>query len=148
MAKIKSTDKVLVIGSGSLPASCILILEKTKAKITGIDYDKNAIKNSLKFLKRINLDKKIEIKYGDGLKYPMSSYDIIFILYGIKPRIPILKYISKEMKNNSRVIFRTSIEDEKELLEDTKELSKYYIVKEHIYSEKIIPVGSYLLLKK
>jgi len=61
LAKIKSSDKILIIGSGSLPATCILIAQKTNAKIHGIDIDPVAIKKSTRFIKNISLDDLIEI---------------------------------------------------------------------------------------
>jgi len=148
MSNISKYDKVLVIGSGSLPTTSILIYNKTKSNITGVDIDPIAIKKSSLYLEKISLKDKINLVLADGLTYPVNHYDVIFVLYGIGKNNEILEYIKNNMKESVRIIFRTSIPDEIELKKDTNMLSKWFNVKDHIISKTLFPVGSYLLLKK
>ncbi len=145
MASIIKTDKVLVIGCGSLPITPILIFNKTKSNVDGIDSDSIAIKNSIEYLKYIGIENNINFKCADGLIYPIKDYDVIFVLYGIDKHREILQLIAKNMKESARVVFRTSIQDEEELKNDTIRLSKLFNVKNHVVSKTLFPVGSYLL---
>ena len=148
MANISKPDKVLVIGCGSLPTTSVLIFNKTGSDVTGIDIDPLAIKNASGYLERIEIKDNIKLELADGLTYPIDKYDVIFVLYGIRKHQDILQLIAKNMKESSRVVFRTSISDEVELKNDTKMLSKWFDVKSHIVSKTLFPVGSYLLLKQ
>jgi len=148
MANISRSDKVLVIGCGSLPTTSVLIFNKSGSDVTGIDIDPLAIKNASEYLERIDLKDNIKLELADGITYPIDKYDVIFLLYGIRKHQDILQLIAKNMKESSRVVFRTSISDEVELKNDTKMLSKWFDVKSHIVSKTLFPVGSYLLLKQ
>lgn len=148
MANISKSDKVLVIGCGSLPTTSVLIFNKTDSDVNGIDIDPIAIKNASEYLERIGLKNNINLELADGLTYPIDKYDVIFVLYGIGTHQDILQLIANNMKESARVVFRTSISDEKELRNDTKKLSKWFDVKSHIVSKTLFPVGSYMLLKQ
>ena len=148
LADICSKDKVLVIGSGSLPATCILIARKTNAKVHGIDIDQSAIKKSSAFIKQIGLEGLIDFELADGVIYDYSSYDVIFALYGINKHRNLLVNMSNKMSKDSRVIYR-STEDIKENISDYDEtLSDYFKVKDSFKSDVIYLNRSYLLTKK
>lgn len=148
LAKIKSSDKVLVVGCGSLPATCILVARKTNAKTHGIDIDSIAIKKSTRFIKKIKLENLLDFEIADGVHYDYSTYDVIFALYGINKHRDILINLSKKISQNTRVIYR-SAEDVKDKITETGEtLSDYFTVKDSIKSDVIYLNRSYLLTVK
>ncbi len=147
LAKIKTNDKVLVIGCGSLPVTSILLKEKTKANIDSIDIDKNAIKNAIIFHNKNNFNTDLDFIHADGANHLIEKYDVILILYGIKQQRQIFEYVSLNMKENARIMFRTGIESDKKDIENIKELEKYFKVVQKIKSKTLFPVGTYLLNK-
>jgi len=148
LAKINSKDKVLVIGSGALPATCILIAKKTNAKVHGIDIDPVATKKSTNFVKNLNLNNLIDFELADGINYDYSNYDVIFVLYGIIQHQNLLVNLSNKIQENSRVIYRTSEDVKEKIIGTNKILSDYFRIEDSFKSENIYLNRSYLLTKK
>lgn len=105
LANITKNDTVLHIGSGSIPASSLLIHKKTKAKIIGIDTNIKTIHESKKFEEVKN--GKITVQHVYSQKYPLDQYDVILIAQGVEPRKEILTNIANQINQNTRVIYRT-----------------------------------------
>ena len=147
-ANISSKDRVLVIGSGSLPATTVLIVKKTNAKVISIDKDPVAIKNASVYIKKNKLDKKIELKHAEGMDFPTDNFDAIFVLYGINKNSEILTYLSKNIKNDTLVIFRTAFDSLNHFKEGTNFLSNLFEIKNHIESEKFGKTNSFILKKR
>ncbi|HEC89802.1 MAG: hypothetical protein DRN12_03080 [Thermoplasmata archaeon] len=147
IASIKYTDRVLVIGCGSLPATSILIASKTNSTVVSIDTDYNAIEKAKRIIKNHGLEDKITCVHGDGISYPLEDYDVIFLLYGIKQQKEILKYVSNNMKEEARVIYRTTDDVLENVVGGERWLSKFFIVKTFVQSRSIAENKSYLLLK-
>jgi hypothetical protein len=136
MADISKSDNVLHIGCGSIPATSILIEKKIGAKITGIDNNIPSIKQAIKLLKRINLSDKINILYGDALNFPVKKYDLIIVSQGIKQYDRALKYISKSIEKDARVIFRTSSDINGKLTLNDKFIEKIFSIKDIVAHRK------------
>lgn len=147
IASITEEDKVLVIGCGSLPATSILIASKTNSTVVSIDTDYNAIEKANKVVKYHGLKDKVRCIYGNGLGYPLKEYDVIFLLYGVKQQKEILEYASENMKDNTRIIYRTADDVLENMIGGENWLSKFFIVKGFVQSKNITDNKSYLLLK-
>ena len=147
MANITVKDNVLVIGCGSLPATSVLNAMKSKAKTVSIDCDSKAVENACKFVKNIGLEGTIEIKYEDGLSYPVKDYDVIYVLYGVKQQKEILEYLAKNVNGKTRIVFRTT-EDSFKNLVGRDFLTKYFDIKKSLSSNSMYTVDSYLISKK
>lgn len=139
MTEINSKDIILVIGCGTIPSTSILISEKTKAEVVGIDKDKNAIKNAKIFLSNIKYD-KIILKHADGSKYPINKFSVIMILYGVKNIDEIFNHLYKEVKPETKIIIRLNEKINK------KYFKNFHIIKK-IESRYLGQVYSYLLKK-
>ena len=61
MAKITSKDKTLLIGCGIFPSETIIIAEKTKTKIIGIDNSIKACKLARSYIQKKGLSDLIKI---------------------------------------------------------------------------------------
>ncbi len=148
MAKISSKDRILVIGCGSLPATTALIAMKTKAEITTIDTDLKAAHEASYFFKNLNLERQITVEHADGLKYPISKFDVIFVLYGVQQQKEILNYLAENMQDTTKIIFRTVCDTQGRLSNKSIDVSRLFLVKDHVSSEYLGSVDSLLLLKK
>ena len=146
---INSEDSVLVIGCGSIPATTFLISKISNAKrIVSIDLDLRAVKNSLNLIKKTNLYNNIEFEKADGLNYPIKDFDFIFVLYGIKKQKKLLGYISKNMKQDSCVVFRTTNDFFNKYVGGEEFLSNLFNIEEHIVAESFDETISFVLKKK
>jgi len=148
MAKISSKDRILVIGCGSLPATTALIAMKTKAEITTIDTDLKAAHEASYFFKNLNLERQITVEHADGLKYPINKFDVIFLLYGVQQQKEILTYLAENMQDTTKIIFRTVCDTQGRLSNKSIDVSRLFLVKDHVSSEYLGSVDSLLLLKK
>lgn len=148
MAQITKNSNVLLIGCGSLPATTALIGEKTQANIVSIDYDMKAFQNAKDYFKNSKIKSNIKIVYADGHNYPVKDFDVIFVLYGMKKQKDFLVQLSKKIENNTRIVLRTSQDTLNEFIGGTEFLSKWFVIKDCIHSERIYTTDSYLLMKK
>jgi len=149
MLDLPKCKKILVIGSGSLPVTPILIAKKTDADIIGVDIDKKAIKKSLAYIKKIGLENQIKLVLANGLIYPVKDFDAIFMLYGIRQQKEMLSYLSKNMSNSTELIFRTVTDNGKIRIDyDYGDLSEWFKVVNNIKSYGLGEVDSFLLKKK
>jgi hypothetical protein len=106
IAQINQSDQVLVIGSGSLPMTPILITKNTRAKVHTIDKDKKAVKNAQHYIKRFHLSESITVSYEDACQLNMADFDVIFVLYGICGLERVFFMISKTASSSARIIYR------------------------------------------
>lgn len=105
LAKITKNDTVLHIGSGSIPASSLLIHQKTNAKVTGIDTNRNTIHESKKFKDIKNGN--ITVQHINSHNYPTNQYTVLLIAQGVEPRKEILTKIAHQIQQDTRIIYRT-----------------------------------------
>ena len=148
MADISKNDNILHIGCGSIPATSILIEKKISAQITGIDNNLPSINNAIKLLKMIKLSDNIKILYGDALNFPVEKFNLIIVSQGIKQYDRALKYISKTMKKDAKVIFRTSSDTNGKMIPNDMFIKKIFSIKEIINHKKNGLLISILLQKK
>jgi len=101
-----SNDFVLQIGCGAVPYTAEVIARKTGAKVIAIDNDPKMVKRATAYVARQGIPSNIQIKYGDGMNYPLRDFDIIIISLGVRPIAPILKRILSEANDGTRIVFR------------------------------------------
>jgi precorrin-6B methylase 2 len=148
LAKISPEDKILVIGAGSIPSTSIILAKETDAQIKSIDKDEQAAKKASQFIKKIKLQDKITIKSGNGINYPIKDYNVIFILYGVKQKSELLEYLSKNINNNTRVVYRETNDMENKINNEKIDLSKLFKIENTVVTKSFGTMNSYLLLKK
>lgn len=144
MANVTKNDRVLLIGCGVFPSELILITEKTKAKVVGIDNSIKAVKIARKYVKEKGLSNLIRIECGDGLNYPVNDFDVVFVAINVWPIDSVLKYLSKNMKKNTRVMCKSLKNDIIDVLEN-EDLSDSFYLKSKLENPK---TQSFLLIKK
>jgi 2-polyprenyl-3-methyl-5-hydroxy-6-metoxy-1,4-benzoquinol methylase len=104
--EISSEDTVLHIGCGIFPLTEITLAQETKAKVTGIDKDKNLIEKATKSVQQYGLEEHIRILHGFGEFYPLSYCTVIIISSCASSKINIITNMLKFMKPGSKIIIR------------------------------------------
>lgn len=143
LAKITSSDKVLVIGSGSIPATAEHIVRKTGAEVYGIDRDKEAVSKGKKYAAIHGLTSGLHIIHSEGSIFDVSTYDVIFVLYGIKGEQDLFNVIADSMNPSARIIFRQPYD----IAFNTKILPEYIQTNYSVTDQIITPsLGSIISL--
>ncbi len=148
LGEISSKSKVLHIGCGPIPSTSILIAQKTKAEITGIDKNDVFVKRAEKCLKKIGDVKNIKIFCADALDFEKKGYDVILLSHGLEPQKQVLEGIHESINNNCIVIFRTFSDRNGSLKQEDVFLKELFEIKGIIYHKnhgRLISVG---LVKK
>ena len=126
LGDIHQTDKVLLIGCGSIPASAILLLNFSNCKITAIDNDKIAIENAVKLLIKYGMYKSINVIFEKGEDIDINNFDVIIISKGISDKEEILNNMACSINYNTKIIVRVNITKEKEKIIDTMNKLNFY----------------------
>ncbi len=147
LAQVSKGDSVLVIGSGSLPATPILIARYTDAHIVSIDRDPQAVKASTEYIRRIHLDDRLTIAYGEGLTYPAKDFSAVFILYGVKNTQAVLASLPDRISDHCRVILRLMSDKNHQLLDDL-DITSYFTIKKQVHTTVLGSFEALLLEKK
>ncbi len=149
ISNISSDDSVLVVGCGSIPTTSILLSKHSDARIiVSIDHDAKAVKKAKNLMKSFNFNKNLIFECADLLEYSIKEFDVVFLLYGIKKQKKIMKYVSKNLKNASRVIFRTTYDSLIKFLGGKEFIDRYFDINNSDKSEKFNDTISFLLKKK
>jgi len=88
------------------------------------------------------------VEHADGHTYPVSKFDVIFILHGVKKQKNIIEYLAKNMAENARIVFRTVYDKNGELSNKSLNVSQLFEVKNSVDSPYLGSINSLLLLKK
>lgn len=148
LAKISPKDQILIIGAGSIPSTSIILAKETDAQIKSIDKDDEAAKKASKFIKKIGLQNRIKIESGNGINYPVKNFNVIFILYGVKQKPELLQYLSKNINENTRVVYRETNDMHSKINNKKIDLSKLFKIEKVVTTKSFGSMNSYLLLKK
>jgi hypothetical protein len=148
LAQISSHDRVLIIGSGSLPATPALIAQNTHAQIVSIDKDCTAVKEATRYVNIHHLEQMLTIECADGLTYPVELFTVIVVLYGVKQPAMMLSYLASHIDQNTRVVYRTITDSQGRVTDKTLDISQYFFIKERVHTETLGSFDSFLLTKK
>lgn len=108
LVNISKDDVILHIGGGPIPATSILFAKKVGAQIVSIDNNIRSVKQAISCVSESGVADKVQIKYADANSFPADKFDVIIISQGTRPYKELLQHISQSMKDDARVIFRTS----------------------------------------
>jgi precorrin-6B methylase 2 len=147
LASISSRDQVLVIGSGSLPATPILIARHTGARVVTIDRDPTAVKIGTRFIHNINLDKQLTVAYGEGLTYPAKDFTVVFLMYGVKNTQAVIDSLPQRISDGCRVVIRL-MSDEHHHIVDPLDLTSRFTIKNQVHTTALGSFDTFLLEKK
>lgn len=117
MAGLKKQDKILHIGCGAIPYSLIIFSDVLNANITGIDHNQKVVDNAKNLIKKFNKYESIQINQADGVKYDISSFNVIILSYGINHHDLVLKHILDSACKGSKIIIRNSTVEKNEYID-------------------------------
>ncbi len=128
MANVTSKDKVLHLGCGFFPTASLIVAEKTKAKVIGIDNNKIALNFAKKVVEKKNLSDFIKIEFGDGTNYDMKQFNVIFIAINVWPIDDVLQHLSAHCNKDARIVCR-GLKDMLDIFEKKPLSDLYYVEK-------------------
>lgn len=149
MAGLKKTSKIIILGSGYLPGTAILLNKIFKTQCCCIDNDKKAVKTSRILIKKMTLENNIVIKHGDATTYPLDGYNAIFITGSSFPKKDIFTHIFNKKTNNTKIIYRRPLGLYKMwyVPSSSEDINKFKIIKKNSYEDSY-PFDSVLLVKR
>ncbi len=142
--------RVLVIGSGSLPATAILFARCSEACVVGVDIDAKAVMRANELVGRMGFDEStLHFVVGDGLCVDLSGFDVVVLLYGIRQQKKMLEAASEKLDDGACIIVRTTC-DGKSIRIDSEcvDLSEWFVVDGHSHSSVFGPIDSFCLKKR
>lgn len=120
LAKIKSTDKVLFIGSGPVPFTALLIHKLTDCRVDCCESNTVSANLSKKVIKTLSFDNRIHVLNKNGVDLDFSDYTTIVIALLAKPKDKILKNMWKQIYRGTRVVYRIPSVVRQAFYEETK----------------------------
>lgn len=148
LANISEDDIILHIGGGPIPATSILLAKKSGARVTSIDNNLRSVKQAISCVSESNVADKVQIQYAEANNFPVVNYDVIIVSQGIRQYKELLQYISKSMRDDARVIFRTSTSPSGEIVQKDLFLKDMFKISKIVAQKKNALLISILLLKK
>jgi 2-polyprenyl-3-methyl-5-hydroxy-6-metoxy-1,4-benzoquinol methylase len=103
---ISANANVLHIGCGAYPLTEIVLSQCTTGHVVGIDKNQKTVKRAQRLIQKKHLENHITINYGDGLNYPVDSFDAIIVSSCSLPKVKILQHLFLKAKPNSSIIVR------------------------------------------
>jgi hypothetical protein len=147
LAKVCPEDRVLVIGSGSLPATPILIARYSGAKVVTIDRDPRAVKSSTDYIHRQRLDDRLSIDFGEGLTYPAKDFTVVFLMYGVRNTQEVIASLPDRISDGCRVVLRLMCDTNRKVLDDL-DITSYFTIKDQVHTSSLGAFETLLLEKK
>jgi nicotianamine synthase len=104
--------KILLVGSGSLPLSAILMSWKAGVSVECWDCDSAAVEKSVELVKRLGVEDRITVKLKDFfLEKDFKNFDLVLMaaLVGINEldKIKVVKHLEKYLLDGQVVLLRT-----------------------------------------
>jgi protein-L-isoaspartate O-methyltransferase len=144
MLNITPMEKVLHLGCGALPSATLFIAKEKKTHVVGIDNNTIVVKLAQSYIKKKHLSNLVTIEYGDGVNYPIHTFDVIYIAINVWPIDSVLLHLAQTMKPTARILCKGSHNDIAALLKE-KEFQSLFSVKSFLEYPK---AQSFLLSKK
>jgi len=115
---LSKAKNILHIGCGSYPITAMVLAEIDAVKIVAIDNDARVVKRASKIINKYNLNGKVKVEKGNGIKYPLDEFDTIIISGCSVPKIKVIEHVLKDAKPQSRIVLRDSFINIKSIIED------------------------------
>lgn len=139
LGSLSSKDRILVIGSGSIPATSILLYQLTNADIISIDKNNQAVINAKRCIQQVSPNAKIHFIHSNAIDLDLTNFNTILIAYGVENILEILKHCYFNGNNKTKIILRS---------EKDRSINEYFLIKKYVSNYSIGPFQSMLLLKK
>ena len=107
LAKFNEDKTFVFIGSGPLPLTLIMFNKVFGCKCIGIEIQEDVAELSRKVLKKLGLEKEIDIVIGDETKIEELDYDILMIAAFAEPKDRVFSNVWKYVDEKTPVLYRT-----------------------------------------
>ncbi len=107
LAKFNEKKTFVFLGSGPLPLTLIMFNMVTGCKCIGIEQDEEVAELSRKVLKKLGLDKGIDIVTGNEKTIADLDYDILMIAAFAEPKERVFANVWEIVDEKTPVLFRT-----------------------------------------
>ncbi len=107
LAKFNDQKTFVFLGSGPLPLTLIMFNKVFGCKCIGIEQLEDVAELSRKVLKKLELDKNIEIIVGDEKSIENLDYDIVMVAALAEPKDRVFSNIWEFVDEKTPVIYRT-----------------------------------------
>jgi protein-L-isoaspartate O-methyltransferase len=108
LAHISPSDKVLHIGCGAIPYTCIILAKHNITHIVGIDNVPAIVDFANEYLTQRGLYDRINIKLGDGTNFDIHKFDVIIISHGVLNQKAVVQHVLNTMRPDTRLLLRKS----------------------------------------
>ena len=123
-------SKVLHIGCGAYPLTGITLAQYLDFSVIGIDKNPKVVGRARKVVERKELQKKIIIEKGNGIDYPVESFDVIIASGCSLPKADILDHLFEYAKPGCIIIVRELAVSTSALLSNIEQHSNIVLVKQ------------------
>lgn len=102
-------QRVLFLGSGPLPLSLIMLCSGNNAQLgLGMEQKEELIELSQQIIRRLGLDKSIQIRHGNHFDLPPDPpADLYLVASAAEPKQEIFAHLAAALPSGARVSFRT-----------------------------------------
>ena len=148
LANISKINKIVHVGCGPVPSTCIIIAKRIRATITGVEKNLRSVQQAKRVVSSLKLNDNINIVYTDGKDFSYEPFDLVIISQGVSSYKQILENISKKVNDNARLIIRTSSDLKANIVKKDYFLRDMFIIEKKVSQEKYGLLISLLLRKK
>lgn len=106
LGNIGAEDRVLCIGGGSVPATAIVIAQKTMASVTVIDIDADAVNRANKVIKKLKLTDLIDVIQAGGEEICPKDFSVVHIARQVFPQKRVLQSVWLRSIRGTRILVR------------------------------------------
>lgn len=103
VGELKAGEKMFDLGSGD-GRIVIMAAQKFKADATGVEWDKDLVKQSSDRIRRLGLQAHARIVQGDIMKQDYSSADLITVYLLPSSNDKVRPLLEKQLKKGARVV--------------------------------------------
>lgn len=142
---LTKNSHVLIVGSGSMPITAVVLIKYFNCKITCLDIDKHAIDLSKKWITHLALNNNVKfINYDifDFVNY--KPYTHIIITGHIFNKAKLLEHLSVYLKNDQKILLRNSSGLYREAYQAVSHFKNYEILDVINHNCKM-PYASYII---
>jgi 2-polyprenyl-3-methyl-5-hydroxy-6-metoxy-1,4-benzoquinol methylase len=101
--------RILCVGAGPIPHTALRIVAETDAIVDAIDNRPWVVRCAMRSVKRFGVAERVRIVLADGLRYPLDSYDIIFIANHVSSKGAIVRRLQSEARPGAIAVLRNSM---------------------------------------
>lgn len=143
--------RVLFVGGGYIPYSAIYIALEKGLVVDVIDNRVEVIDSASKMIERRGVQDRVKVFLGDGMTFPITLYDAIFIAMHVLPKKSTVERLIRDAKEGAKIVFRNpSVPNRFEHYLNCSELPTDLVEVEEIRTSRPHPLAfdSYILTVK